>query len=141
MNSEERRRINVRDLIGEIDKTEIGVSAGETLREVILSDFEEEISALTDRSKHLREQRASLHPNESCEDARRRLQNPRMLTSYPQDRARALIFKRFELRAEVAERKQKLCDSMTKLEIVNAELEPVRETMLGLEKLREFPNR
>ncbi|TRW14793.1 hypothetical protein [Glacieibacterium frigidum] len=139
MNTEAQRAHSAQALIAEIDETKTTPFVG--LPEEDLQAAESEVMAqvavFAERNRHLRKQRASRRHGAS-EDARRRLQSPKMDTNYPQDIARALILKRSQLRQEVAEDKLKLYVSSVKLEVVNAELEPTREMLVGLEKDRDF---
>lgn len=130
---------NAHDLIIEIDKLTSGSEHG-FLRDFAVKIFDElaeDMSVAMRAVRHLQEQHAGQHPCQSPEDARRRLQNPKLKTTYPRNAARSLIAMRLELVDEIAERVQALFAPLMKLEIIDAELAATRDTLVEVERVRE----
>lgn len=130
---------NAHDLIIEIDKLTPGSELG-FLRDFAVKIFDElaeDMSVAMRAVRHLQEQHAGQHPGQSPEDARRRLQNPKLKTTYPTNAARSLIAMRLELVDEIAERVQALFAPLMKLEIIDAEMAATRDTLVEVERVRE----
>lgn len=130
---------NAHDLIIEIDKLTSGSGNG-FLRDFAVKIFDElaeDMSVAMRAVRHLQTQHAGQHPGQSAEDARRRLQNPKLKTTYPTNAARSLIAMRLELVDEIAERAQALFAPLVKLEIIDAELAATRDTLVEVERVRE----
>lgn len=130
---------NAHDLIIEIDKLTSGSELG-FLRDFAVKIFDElaeEMSVAMRAVRHLQQQHAGQHPGQSPEDARRRLQNAKLKTTYPTNSARSLIAMRLELVEQIAEQLQALFAPLMKLEIVNAELAATRDTLVEIERVRE----
>lgn len=140
MDKEYLRSFSVKRLIEEIEKTETahftGVSRDDFL--TATDEVDLDVAALAERNRHHREQHASRRPGKGPEDARRRLQSVKMDTNISQDRARALILKRLQLRQEIGQEKAKLYVLLMKLEVVNAELEPTKDMLVALDKARDI---
>lgn len=139
MTEQELLQFDARDLIREITKT--GAKNAPALLEEVVARIGRELSSelglLMDRIEHLKEQRASLHPGQSSEDARRRLQSPKLDTSYPFKRARALLAKRLKLVEEITALVQHMFPPLAKLQLVDAELEATREVLVDIEAVRD----
>jgi hypothetical protein len=139
MDKETLLRFDAHDLVREIEKLH---SSGEHgfLRDFAIKIFEElaeDMSVAMRAVRHLQEQHAGQHPGQSPEDARRRLQNAKLKTTYPANAARSLIAMRLELVEQISEQLQALFAPLMKLEIVNAELAATRDTLVEIERVRE----
>ena len=80
-----------------------------------------EVADVEAQIRRLKETKAGLHPDESSEDARRRLQNPRLRTTYLDDRIRALTAKSLEIREQLTGALPALVALAVKLELIEAE--------------------
>lgn len=70
------------------------------------------------------------------EDARRRLENPKLMTSYPFDRARALLAERLYLVETINSHLQKAIGPQIRLQMVDAELHAVAEVLAEIRDAR-----
>lgn len=81
-----------------------------------------ELHELVDHVGDLMKKMAGLLPDHTGDDARRRLQNPRLRTSYGKERIKALTAKSIDLREELAGKMKEIIEPALKLELVEAEL-------------------
>lgn len=81
-----------------------------------------ELHELVDHIGDLTKKMAGLLDDHTGDDARRRLQNPRLRTSYGKERVKALTAKSIDLREELAGKIKEILEPALKLELVEAEL-------------------
>jgi hypothetical protein len=85
-------------------------------------ELEQEIGDGIRLMAELKQQRAGLKHGPTWDDGRRRLQNPRFRTTYPDERIRVLQARSMDLREEIGGVMRGVIKSALKLEITEAEL-------------------
>lgn len=82
--------------------------------------------------------RAARHERKTGAKARRQLENPKLLTPYAADRAKALLAERLDLVEEINITTGPLARLLVRLELVDAELEAVRLVLTEIKADREL---
>ena len=82
--------------------------------------------------------RAARHEGKAGQKARRQLENPKLLTPYAADRAKALLAERLDLVGKVNDAAGPLALLLVRLELVDAELEAVRLVLAEIKADREL---
>jgi hypothetical protein len=92
------------------------------LLERVVLELDGEVVELVEHISDLMKRMAGLLPDHTGSDARRRLQNPRLRTTYVNERIKALTAKSIDLREELGEKMKEIIEPALKLELVEAEL-------------------
>ena len=92
----------------------------------IIQELGDDVHDLVEHIGHLKEQMAGFRPDRTGDDARRRLQNPRLRTTYLDERIMALSSKSIDLRVQIAALLRPLIEPVLKLEVAEAELAVAR---------------
>lgn len=95
----------------------------QSLLERVVVELDGEIVELVEHISELMKKMAGFLPDHTGDDARRRLQNPRLRTTYVSERIRALTAKSIDLREELADKMREIIEPALKLEVVEAELD------------------
>jgi predicted transcriptional regulator len=111
------------------------VDIGRDLVAFVSGRLERHLDAFTDRLHQLQDVMAGRAKGKSFEDARRRLQNPELKTTYVAERQRALTARRIALRAELKEWLPRLIATAAELEFVDTELAAVDARIEELQKV------
>lgn len=82
----------------------------------------DEVHQLVEHIGHLKEQMAGFRRDPTGDDARRRLQNPRLRTTYVDERIKALTATTISLREELTKKMESVLKPALKLEMAEAEL-------------------
>jgi hypothetical protein len=98
------------------------------------SDVEERMGEVA-RLKILR---AARHEGKAGQKARRQLENPKLLTPYAADRAKALLAERLDLVGKINDAASPLALLLVRLELVDAELAAVQLTLSDIKADREM---
>jgi hypothetical protein len=111
------------------------IDIGRDLVAFVSGRLERHLGKFTERLRQLQDVMAGRAEGKSFEDARRRLQNPELKTTYVAERQRALTARRIDLRRELAEWLPKLIAAAAELEFVETELAAVDARIEELTKV------
>jgi hypothetical protein len=103
-----------------------GFEIAKDLVSLMMQGLGAEIADVEAQIRRFKETMADLHSDASGEDARRRLQNPRLRTTYLDDRMQALTVKSIEIREQLARSLPALVEAAVKLELIEAELDAAK---------------
>jgi hypothetical protein len=115
--------------------TEEPVDIGSDLVAFVLERLERRVEGFTDQLRQLQDIMAERASGKSLLDARRRLQNPELNTTYVAERQRALTARRIELRRVLAEWLPRLIAAAVELEFVETELAAADARIEELDKV------
>jgi hypothetical protein len=108
------------------DSRHTGLEIAKDLVSLITQGLGVEIANVEAQIRRFKEIMADLHPDANGEDARRRLQNPRLRTTYLDDRMQALTVKSIEIREQLVRSLPALVEAAIKLELIEAELDAAK---------------
>lgn len=94
----------------------------QSLVATVARELSDELHQLVEDIGHLKEQMAGFRPDPTGDDARRRLQNPRLRTTYVDERIRALTAATICMREDLSKKMQDVIKPALKLELAEAEL-------------------
>ena len=103
-----------------------GFEIGKDLVSLLAQSLGAEVADVEAQIRRLKETMADRHADASREDARRRLQNPRLRTTYLDDRVKALTVKSIEIREQLVGSLPALVEAAVKLELIEAELDTAK---------------
>lgn len=128
------------EMLDELNKTD-GIGLASPVTEAILNAAAAHSAAIEAGMRDVAELkilRAGWHETGSGRKARRQLDNPKLLTPYPADRAKALLRERLKLLQEINEAAEPLVSLLLKLELVDGELEAVQLALAEIKADREM---
>jgi hypothetical protein len=97
-----------------------------------------EVDGFVNALRHLQDVRAGRANGRTFEDGRRRLQNPRLNTTYAGERQRALLSRTIDLREELANLLPAVIEAAIELELAETELAVVEEGIESLNAVGQF---
>lgn len=130
------------EMLDEINKVEeFGASPLSEAVAKAASKLSEDLTQRMAEVSRLKLLRAGYQGSKAAQDARRRLENPKLRTPYAADRAKALLAERLKVVDDINRMATKMFEPLIRLELIDAELVAVRltleETLAARETHRE----
>lgn len=131
---------NTLEMLDELNATE-SIGAASPVNEVVAqvaAALSSDVEKLMGEVARLKILRAARHEGKAGQKARRQLENPKLLTPYAADRAKALLAERLGLVGMITDAAGPLALLLVRLELVDAELAAVQLTLSEIKADREM---